>query len=186
MGSAPDAGRERSMPEENSRQAVAAPRASRPYMPGYGLPEGAEGLLPWSWAETRLASSHVYWLATTRADGRPHLMPVWGLWLEGALHFSTGRQSRKARNLDSNANCAIATDQAREAVVVEGIALEVMDVGLRKRFLSLYQAKYQYDMSSMESDILSLREPIYAVQPRTAFGLDEEASLHSATRWRFP
>jgi hypothetical protein len=163
-----------------------APVASRPQMPGYGLPEDTAGLLPWSWAETRLTASHDYWLATVRTDGRPHLMPIWGLWREGVFYFSTGRRSRKARNLESNAHCVIATDQGREAVVVEGVAREVMDVSLRKQLLSLYQEKYQYDMSSMEADILSLREPIYGVHPKTAFGLDEEATLQAATRWRFP
>ena len=45
--------------------------------------------------------------------------------------------------------------------------------------------KYAYDMSSMREDILALREPIFAVRPRTAFGLDEHATLKTATRWRF-
>lgn len=97
-------------------------------MPGYGLPTDAEGLLPWDWAERRLLASHVYWLATTRPDGRPHLMPIWGLWLDRVFYFSTGRQSRKARNLERNAHCVVATEQALEAVVVEGTANEIMDV----------------------------------------------------------
>ena len=115
------------------------PVASRPHMPGYGLAEGTEGLLHWSWAESRLARSHDYWLATTRPDGRPHLMPVWGIWLERVFYFSTGRHSRKARNLESNAYCVVANDEAREAVVVEGVAHELMDVPLRKQLLSLIE-----------------------------------------------
>ena len=53
-----------------------------------------------------------------------------------------------------------------------------------KDLLSLYQGKYDYDMSSMQEDILSLREPIFAVRPSTAFGLDEKATLNTATRWQ--
>jgi nitroimidazol reductase NimA-like FMN-containing flavoprotein (pyridoxamine 5'-phosphate oxidase superfamily) len=155
-------------------------------MPGYGLAQGTEGLLPWSWAESRLARSHDYWLATTRPDGRPHLMPIWGIWLEQVFYFSTGRHSRKARNLESNAYCVVANDEAREAVVVEGVANELVDVALRKQLLSLIEKKYNYDMSAMADDVLSLREPIYAVHPRTVFGLDEETTLQAATRWRFP
>ena len=69
------------------------PPASRPHMPGYGIagPTEGRGLLPWSWAEERLTRSHDYWVATVRADGRPHLMPVWGAWDGGALWFSIGR-----------------------------------------------------------------------------------------------
>ena len=48
-------------------------------MPGFG-PQGVhgeEGVLPWWWAEQRLASSHDYWLATiSRPDGSSHPMPV--------------------------------------------------------------------------------------------------------------
>jgi len=62
---------------------MAEPSASRPYMPGYGLLDAAQGagLLPWSWAVERLQRSHDYWVATVRPDGRPHVMPVWGVWM---------------------------------------------------------------------------------------------------------
>ena len=85
------------------RLLMMTPIASRPYMPGYGVepPDGGMGLLPWSWAEERLIASHEYWLATVRPDGRPHLMPVWGVWSDGSLWFSSSEGSRKARNLRS-------------------------------------------------------------------------------------
>ena len=58
------------------------PVASRPFLPGYGVLPSDEGsgLLPWEWAEERLTASEHYWCATVRPDGRPHLMPIWGLW----------------------------------------------------------------------------------------------------------
>lgn len=57
------------------------PRASRPYMPGYGVLGAGEGrgLLPWSWAEERLGASHRYWVVSVGRDGQPHAMPVWGV-----------------------------------------------------------------------------------------------------------
>ncbi len=171
------------MPTERSTSVEPAP--SRPHMPGYGLPEGPDGLMPWSWAEQRLEGSHNYWLATVRQDGRPLLMIVWGLWHGGVFYFSTGSRSRKARNLESNAHCVIGTEQAHEAVVVEGVAEKLRDVEQLKELLSLYQRKYDYDMSTMQEDILALREPIFAVRPSAAFGLEEKASLQNATRWRF-
>jgi hypothetical protein len=61
----------------------------------------------------------------------------------------------------------------------------VTDVALLETLLSIYQRKYDYDMSSMEADILSLEEPIFAVRPSVAFGLDEKATLSNATRWHF-
>ena len=42
-------------------------------MPGYGIagPDEGRGLLPWTWAEERLVSSHDYWLATVHPNGAP-------------------------------------------------------------------------------------------------------------------
>lgn len=156
-----------------------SPRASRPYMPGYGLPEHNKGLLPWSWANLRLSKSHNYWIATTRPDGSPHVMIVWGLWLDNTFYFSTGRQSRKARNLAANPECVVCTERADEAVIVEGMAREVPDGSRRKRFFCEYERKYHWDMSNYE------QEPVYAVRPRTVFGLFEKGSLNRATRWQF-
>src|ERR1700675_123558 len=107
------------MPNKRTSVSTRAPRSSRPHMPGYGLPEANKGLLPWSWAEQRLKKSHNYWITTTKPDGAPHTMVVWGLWLDGAFIFSTGRQSRKARNLAENKKCVVCTEHAHEAVIVE-------------------------------------------------------------------
>ena len=154
-------------------------------MPGYDLPEGSERLIPWSWADKRLEESHNYWLATVRPDGRPHLMVIWGLWLDGLFYFSTGSRSRKTRNLEGNAHCVIGSDQSHEAVVVEGVAEKVLDLELLQRLLASYERKYDYDMATMRNDILELREPMFAVRPEIAFGLDEEVGMENATRWRF-
>jgi pyridoxamine 5'-phosphate oxidase-like protein len=109
---------------ETASAGAASPRPGRPNIPGYGIVGEKEGggLLPWSWAEERLIRGWNYWITTTRPDGRPHLMPVWGLWREGAFWFSTGEKTVKARNLAANPNCVVAADRADEAVIVEGRA----------------------------------------------------------------
>src|ERR1700686_5110178 len=99
-------------------------------MPGYGLPKGTKGLLPWRWAEQRLTKSHNYWITTVKADGSPHTMVVWGLWRNGTFLFSTGRQSRKSRNLEKNRDCVVCTELAREAVSSRAL--------LRKHPMSLF------------------------------------------------
>src|SRR5260370_12022207 len=96
--------------------------SARPYMPGYGLLPAGEGtgLLPWSWAEERLKSSRNYWLVSCWPDGRPHAMPVWGMWHEGQFWFSSSKPSPKARNLTANPPCIVTTEDAANPVVVEG------------------------------------------------------------------
>jgi hypothetical protein len=154
------------------------PTASRPHMPGYGLPKGTKGLLSWGWAEQRLKKSHNYWITTVRPDGSPHTMIVWGLWLDGRFYFSTGMQSRKARNLTTNPKCILCTEKADEAVILEGEAQLV--IGPRPQgFFARYEKKYNWDMSAYQ------QEPIFEFRPRVAFGLAEKKSLNAATRWKF-
>ncbi len=160
------------------------PKPSRPEMPGYGLPKSSKGLLSWKWADQRLRKSHNYWIITVKPDGSPHAMVVWGLWLDGAFLFSTGRHSRKARNLAENPRSVVCTEQAQEAVIVEGIA-EIAEVAVRREFLKKYKPKYNFDMAGMEQDILSMKEPVFSVRPQVVFGLSEKKFVGSATRWRF-
>jgi nitroimidazol reductase NimA-like FMN-containing flavoprotein (pyridoxamine 5'-phosphate oxidase superfamily) len=157
------------------------PSASRPHMPGYGIKAPAEGsgLLLWKWAEERLGKVHNFWVATTRPDGRPHVMPVWGVWMEDALYFSTGARSRKARNLKANPSCVVCGEHARGQIIIEGTAKRLSDSKLWKRFAKVYEKKYNFDMSGYRA------EPFYVVRPRTAFGLWEKDFLGSATRWQF-
>ena len=72
------------------------PQASRPSMPGYGLlpPGEGRGLLPWSWAEEHLGASRNYWVSTVSPSGAPHARPVWGVWSDGQLYFSSGSRIR--------------------------------------------------------------------------------------------
>jgi Pyridoxamine 5'-phosphate oxidase len=162
-------------------------KTSRIHAPGYGFPKGTKGLLPWTWAEQRLKKSHNYWITTITPDGsksKPHSMVIWGLWQDGRLLFITGAESRKTRNLAANPRCIVATEDASEAVVVEGIA-EIVDAETRRKLIPIYEKKYKYDLSSMKDDILSMKEPLYAVRPLLVFGLWEKHFQSKSTRWKF-
>jgi nitroimidazol reductase NimA-like FMN-containing flavoprotein (pyridoxamine 5'-phosphate oxidase superfamily) len=162
-----------------------SPKASRPHMPGYGLPRTSKGLLSWNWAEEQLRRSRQYWISTTRPDRRPHVMVVWALWLDGCLYFSTGSKSRKARNLARNPHCTMCTDRAHEAVIIEGRAEPERNVARIRQFLRLYEKKYKWDMSAMADDLVTLKEPVFRLRPQVAFGLNEKTFQTSATRWQF-
>src|SRR3954447_1357163 len=161
------------------------PTADRPHMPGYGVPpaDAGSGLIPWAEAERRLTVSHDYWLATARPDGRPHVMPVWGVWLEGLLWFSSGLRSRKARNLAADARCSLTTDDARNPVVVEGAADRVTDLGRIAGFVAAVNSKYQAGVTA------EFQDPgvngTYAVRPITVIALTDGDFPGSPTRWRF-
>jgi len=171
------------MPAKKKKR-IPKPKASRPRIPGYGLTAGNKGLLPWSWAEQRLKKSHNYWISTVKPDGSPHTMVVWGLWQNGSFLFSTGSKSVKARNLAQNKACVVCSEGAQEAVIVEGVA-RIAGVPARRIFLTTYERKYKFDMKAMKQDILSMKEPVFAVRPHVVFGLWEKYFVEKSTRWKF-
>jgi hypothetical protein len=165
---------------------VNTPKASRPYWPDAleNTRDATSGLKPWSWALERLEQSHNYWIATSRPGGPPHLMLVWGIWWQDAFWFSTGRRTRKAKNLDADARCVIATEKADEAVILEGTAEEITDRAVWKELVAIYNRKYGGDVGPL---LEASGGCVFRVQPQVAFGQDEHASnfTESVTRWHF-
>jgi hypothetical protein len=153
-------------------------RADRPDAPGYGFvgPDEGDGLLPFEWVVEQLRASHNLWLVTTFPDGRPHAMPLWGVWVDGAGHLSTGRESRKARNLARDPRCVVTTEDAQKAVVVEGTAARV---DMSDAFVDAYNEKYAMDIRTMAE------EPVFAVTPTRIIAIDEQRFATSPTRFRF-
>jgi len=163
----------------------ADPVASRPYMPGYGTLPATEGtgLLPWSWALERLTRSHDFWLATVTPLGAPHLMPVWGVWYQDALWFSSANGSRKARNIGAEPRCSVSTDNPIEPVVVHGRARRVTGAQELSEMLAAENAKYatSYGLDMVDPALNS----VFALQPEWAFALDSSDFAGSPTRYTF-
>ena len=154
-------------------------------MPGYGtLPaEQGTGLLPWAWALERLARSHDYWLATVTPHGAPHLMPVWAVWHEDRLWFSSANGSRKARNLAGSPRCVLSTEDPLEPVVVAGRAERVTDRDALTSMLAAENAKYgtDYGMEMLDPGSNSA----FALEPEWVFALDSKDFTGSPTRFTF-
>ena len=158
------------------------PISGRPYMPGYGMMfDKKRKSLPWTWAVDRLTDSHTYWLISTRLDGRPHAMPIWGVWVRNCFFFSTGVKSRKSKNLQKNPKCIVCPEGAADAVVLEGTAEVCSDKALLRECTQSYKKKYQWDLKGTE-------DPIYRVVPRVVFGISENLSRvkGNPTRWTLP
>jgi general stress protein 26 len=99
---------------------------------------------PWPETEQALEEAELYWITTVRADGRPHVTPLIGVFYDGAMHFCTGLGEQKARNLEHAQQVALTTgtntwDKGLD-VVVEGIAVRVTDD--LQAIADAYEAKY--------------------------------------------
>jgi PPOX class probable F420-dependent enzyme len=156
-------------------------------MPGYGMlgPTEGTGLLPWSWAEERLAAARNFWVTTVWPDGRPHLMPVWAVWEseKQLLWFTSSVPSRKVRNLVADPRCVVATEDANNPLVMEGTAEIVRDPESIAHVIEMTNAKYE---TAYSADFLDPAvNATIRLRPRWAFGLQHGDFTGSPTRWTF-
>jgi hypothetical protein len=157
-------------------------------VPSYGIPDDLAGALPWSWADERLSTAETYWVATTRPDGRSHLMPLWAAWHAGRLWFEGGAATQRARNLALQPSVAVAIHLPVDgAVIVEGRAERHLGVaqGLAGALVAAF-AKYAAAPRSYTVGPASWADPeggIWMVTPEVVFGWSSFPA--DATRWRF-
>jgi nitroimidazol reductase NimA-like FMN-containing flavoprotein (pyridoxamine 5'-phosphate oxidase superfamily) len=106
----------------------------------------------WDDIDRRLSAAQLYWLVTVRRDGRPHAVPLCGVWHDGAFFFATGDEEQKMRNLEANQHVAVTAgslgangwDHGKD-IVVEGSAERVTDEALLRTLADAWEVKYQGD-----------------------------------------
>jgi pyridoxine/pyridoxamine 5'-phosphate oxidase len=153
---------------------MSEPRRSRPgFEPGYGISSEEEGMLPWSWADERLAASRSYWIVTASADGVPHAAPVWGVWVDGAVYFGTNPNSRKGRNIARDPRIVVHLESGDEVVILHG-EVALSDVG--DAVLDAYEGKYDHRPPTTK---------LFRLAPRRALAWVEADYPRTATRFDF-
>jgi hypothetical protein len=148
----------------------------------YGLGGApADGsVLPWSRVVEWITNARNYWVCTTRADGRPHAMPVWGLWLDGTVWFSTDPKSLKGRSMAARPDIVVHLESGDEVCVLEGKAELVTDLADLTPFYDAYDAKYNVRPSDMGE-----AAGVYRLVPSLALVWREADFNTSATRFTF-
>ena len=156
----------------------------------------SDAAIPTKWRQGRreLQDAGVYWLSTVRPDGRPHVTPLLGIWLDGALYFCTGPDERKAKNLARNPHCILTTGCNRLDgldLVVEGQAAKVSDPAELRSVAGTFESKYGAHFTAPEGTWFGLGDTIrrnealvFRVAPLVAFGFGK-GTPYSQTRWSF-
>ena len=159
------------------------PKAGRPIMPAlYGMGKHKKGTIKWADVCKKLEAAHNYWIATTRADGRPHAMPVWGFWVDGAVFFGTGRETIKGKNLARSGQAIVHLESGDDAVIIECNVSEVdlqNNTELRKRLDKLSEAKYKMPV------VVEAASAMFRAQPKVVLAWREKDFPVSATRFVF-
>ena len=149
---------------------------------------------PWGETERVLREAQLFWIATVRRDGRPHVTPLVAIWLDGALHFSTGPGEQKALNLGANPRVALTTGcngwQGGLDVVVEGEAERVTDGGRLAELARAWGEKWDGSWK-FEPDAEGFRHGggegiahVFAVRPAKVLAFGKGSFSH--THHRFP
>ena len=163
------------------RRETTRPAAGRPITPaGYGISKEAEGMMDWEVVSGWLATARNYWVATTRPSGRPHTMPVWGLWLDEAFYFSTDAASQKGRHMKANPGVVVHLESGDDVVILEGTVDEVSDTNALKRLADAYEVKYE-----IRADVAAAAARVYRLRPKVCLAWREKDFPTSATRWTF-
>jgi PPOX class probable F420-dependent enzyme len=122
-------------------------------------------------------------VATVWPDGRPHVMPVWGMWDDSTLWFTSAVGSRKIRNLTADPRCCVTTEDASDPVVIEGRADITTEPAALQRVIDLMNAKYHTDFGVDFLDPAT--NATVGVRPRRVFSLRAGDFTGSPTRWIF-
>jgi len=163
--------------------------------PGFSAPGAAAE--PWTTALDQLRGAEIFWISTTRPDGRPHVTPLIAVWHDAALWFTTGAHERKARNLAHNPACTLTTGSNHMNdgldIVLEGQAECIKDHALLRAVADTYLAKYGEDWRFTVRDGVfeheglheSIRSLVFRLRPHRGLGF-RRGAVFGQTRWLFP
>lgn len=167
---------------------MSADKPTTQFHPAFSSPQAAA--IPWEQAQAALEGAEIFWIATVRPEGRPHVTPLIAVWQGGALYFCSGASERKAKNLAENPNCTLTTgcnflNQGLD-LVVEGRAEPVSEKNLLQALAEAYDQKYDWHYEVQEGMFVSAGRParVYEVRPKVVFGFGRDGGF-SQTSYRF-
>ena len=155
------------------------PEPERPQIPdsfGFSIADHPFTPMEWEAVTDQVASARNYWVVTATPSGRPHSVPVWGLWADDSFHFATDPLSVTARNLERNPQAVVNLESGDDVVILEGqFSLQHATPAIREGFNS------KYDMPWGAEETI----PVFSLRIEKAFAWREADFPSSATRWRF-
>ena len=95
----------------------------------------------------RLRDEQNIWFATVRPDGRPHLTPIWFVYVDDRFYVCTSSKAVKARNVRANARASVALESGSQPVIAEGDA-RVLSRPYPPTVAAEFERKFDWDLDS--------------------------------------
>jgi hypothetical protein len=162
---------------------VNVPRSERPTFPAskeYGGAHAERQVEGWEVVRRRLQQALDYWLVTSRPDGRPHVVPICGAWLDEGLYFNTSLETVSARNIEADTRASVHLEGTDVAVIVEGDVERPSPDAIPEAVLSAYATKYGDDRQAADPDL-----PWFLLRPVRVLTWRVDDIRNTAVRWRF-
>lgn len=97
------------------------PKILRPKLPK-GYADNPASYLTWDWVAAQLTEATNYWLCSVRPDGRPHVVPRWGAFLDNKFYYDGSPETRHARNIEYNPHVSLHLESGTRVVILEGVS----------------------------------------------------------------
>lgn len=97
--------------------------------------------------DPRFSAARNVWIATTREDGKPHLVPIWFVWHEDKFYLCTESKSVKIKNLQRDARISVAFEDGDKPLICEGTA-QLSLPPHSAPLVALFKEKYNWDIST--------------------------------------
>src|SRR3954447_18074306 len=132
-------------------------------------------------------------LSTVRPDGRPHAVPFWPTWNNGAFFFATSQGARKRQNLAQNPQCVVTVNLKGFDLVVEGEAKRITDPATVQRLAEVFNG-HGWPVTAIDGGFEAPFGPLtrttasyelWEMTPVVGFGIPQEESTNQPTRYRF-
>jgi hypothetical protein len=149
----------------------------------YGqTPAAMAELFAWTDVADRIAASPNYWLATTTDDGRPHLRPVDGVFVDATLAFGGSPATRWVRHLQQRHAVSVSLPDDDHAIVLEGDVELVTNE--RLPIADLVSAANATKYPQYHTDGAAFL-PFWALRPRRVYAWTLTGFPNMATRFDF-
>jgi hypothetical protein len=167
---------------------VRTPKRDRPRLPKGYISRAPEGMLTWAAAERILKAFPYLWIATTDADGRPHLVQQWGVWVDGALYFEGSDRTRWARNLARDPRLGFGIQHGDRAVYGAAVVdiVRGVDRTLATKIARQYATKYGREFKYRPKPEQYQEGHVFRARPEKMIAFDVKKFSTSAARFTFP
>jgi hypothetical protein len=178
--------------EELSRPTISftmkAPARDRPKLPKGYITTEPKGMLTWSAVEKLLRTAPYFWIATTSADGGPHLIQTWAVWVDQQLFFEGSERTGWARNLARDPRISFGMQSGNNAAYGDGTTDVIRGVpaALARRIAAQYGAKYGPGFKYRPKVEQYSTGHVFRVRPEKLIAFDVKKFNSSATRFTFP